>query len=344
MDITIKRRIIESLKRMDTYKEYSGGIQHLVKCPYCERMSSKDHGHFSIKIDPEDESIMVYNCLKCPASGIVTLDVLDDLNVQYDNTIADDLKSFNKKAAKFNKNMTSKEPKMFIPNSNRSKLSDMKLDYINKRLNIGLQYEDVIKHKIILDIYEFLKINELTELPNISFKYLYFLNMNYVGFLSKNNNCITFRNFTGIGNKRYVKVIINKNLMNSNTFYTLPSSIDLLYNDNIDIHIAEGTFDIISIYHNVTHCNDVNNFYFASCGFGYITILKYLIRTGLNTGLTIHIYSDGDKTDKNHLAYLSDRKIDPWLDHIIIHRNQYEAEKDYGVSNEKIIDGKYRVK
>lgn len=344
MDISIKRRVIESLKRMDVYKEYSGGTQHLVKCPYCERHSQKDHGHFSIKIDPDDESLMIYNCFKCPASGIVTLDVLDDLNAPYDNTIADDLKSFNKKAVKHNKRFATKEPKLFIPNSNQSKLSDMKLSYINKRLGLNLGYEDVIKHKIILDIYEFLKINELTELPGISYKYLYFINMNYVGFLSKNNNCITFRNFTGVDSKRYVKVKINPNLMNNNSFYTIPSSIDLLYTQDIDIHIAEGTFDILSIYHNVHECNDVNNFYFAACGFGYISILKYLIRVGLNTGITVHIYSDRDKSDNDHMEYLSNRKISPWIDHIVFHRNQYEGEKDYGVPKERIIDGKYRVK
>ena len=36
MDTSVKRRVIESLKRMDVYREYSGGTQHLVKCPYCE--------------------------------------------------------------------------------------------------------------------------------------------------------------------------------------------------------------------------------------------------------------------------------------------------------------------
>ncbi len=344
MDVSIKRKIIEVIKRMDVYKEYSGGSQHLVKCPYCEHHSQKDHGHFSIKIDPDDDSMMVYRCFKCPASGILTLDTLDDLNAQYDNTVADDLKSFNKKAVKLNKRISSKEPKLFIPSSNRNKLSDMKLDYINKRIGLNLQYADVIKHKLILDIYEFLKINDMTELPGISYKYLHFLNMNYVGFLSKNNNCITFRNFTGVNSKRYVKVIIDPNLMNNNSFYTIPSSIDLLYNHDINIHIAEGTFDILSIYHHVCHCNDVDNYYFAACGFGYTSIIKYLIRVGMNTGLTIHIYSDRDKSDKDHISYLSNRKLSPWLDHIVLHRNQYEGEKDYGVPKEKIIDGKYRVK
>ena len=33
-----------------------------------------------------------------------------------------------------------------------------------------------------------------------------------------------------------------------------------------------------------------------------------------------------------------------WIDHIYIHRNRYEGEKDYGVPMNKIIDSNRKIK
>jgi hypothetical protein len=179
----------------------------------------------------------------------------------------------------------------------------------------------------------------------MAFKQLKTLNESYVGFLSNNNNCITFRNITDNDRlMRYFKVILNPKNINQNTFYSIPNSIDLMYTHDINIRIAEGTFDILSVFKNLVK-NKNNEYYFASCGFGSNVIIRYLIHNGINTGLNLHIYSDNDKTDDDHRKYLfKNSSVSYWLDHIDIHRNQFNNEKDYGIPTNRIIDSRYRIK
>ena len=109
-----------------------------------------------------------------------------------------------------------------------------------------------------------------------------------------------------------------------------------------DLFSLYNTFDIISIYKNLIQERDTD-IYYASCGFGYLTVLKSLISLGINTGLNVKIYSDKDKSDYNHIDYLFNKShISPWLDTIQFHRNNFENEKDYGVPKERIIDT-YRI-
>jgi hypothetical protein len=70
-----------------------------------------------------------------------------------------------------------------------------------------------------------------------------------------------------------------------------------------------------------------------------------LIKTGLTTGLNIHIYADNDKTDQQILVQLEKKPtLKPWIDSFIIHRNTYPDEKDYGVSRDRIIDSAMEYK
>ena len=122
------------------------------------------------------------------------------------------------------------------------------------------------------------------------------------------------------------------------SFYSTPSQIDIMYTHPIHIHMAEGIFDILSIKENLIKDTETNYFY-ASCGFGGVSIIKYLIHHGMNTGLNFHIYSDNDKTDWEHKKYLHNGSyLTNWMDHIFIHRNAFSGEKDYGVPLSQISD------
>ena len=108
--------------------------------------------------------------------------------------------------------------------------------------------------------------------------------------------------------------------------------------------MAEGVFDIISIKENIVKSSE-NDFFYAMCGFGGITILKYLLHHGINTGINLHIYSDNDQDNTNHFKYLYNGSyITEWIDSITMHRNQFRYEKDYGVPLNNIIDGKKIIK
>jgi hypothetical protein len=175
-------------------------------------------------------------------------------------------------------------------------------------------------------------------LANLSYNMLKMLNDYYVGFLSTNNNCIVFRDITGKQKYRYFKAVLNEKNINADSFYSVPGKIDLLYTHDINIHMAEGIFDILSIKENLIHDTSTNYFY-ASCGFGGVSIIKYLIHHGMNTGINLHIYSDNDKADWEHKRYLNNGSyLTEWMDHIFIHRNKYPNEKDYGIPLSRIHD------
>lgn len=341
MDKTeLKYKVITLLKTLDVYDPNSLETQHVVRCPYCGDSRNPMSGHFSIKIDVNSDDGMVYRCFKCPESGLLTADTLADLNLFLDDETSISLKSYNRKLIKKNKFMNTTVKNYAVPISSETKLNLQKLEYLSKRLGYNFSLPEATSLKIILDLKDFLKTNEIKEIPMVSDKYLNFINYNYIGFLCMDNNTINFRCFRDDKSmKRYIKTKIDPNNIHPASFYGIPNQIDPLYNHDINIHIAEGVFDIDSIFLNVMNSNRKNNFYYASCGFTYLTVIKYLVYNGINTGINLHIYSDNDKTEKDHRDYLFYKSsLGIWCDNIYIHYNRYKDEKDYGVPKEKIID------
>lgn len=313
--------------------------QYTIRCPYCDDMYSTDHGHFSLHIDIESDDPILYRCLKCPASGLLSSDTLLDLDVQLSIESLGQLKNFNRKIIKKNRYIDNGSAAYIVPLFSDIPFNHSQLKYVNDRLGTSFGLEDASRLKIVLNLYEFLKSNDLGGIPDVSPNYLEILSKYYVGFLSSNNNVMTLRCTSPHGKmKRYVKLIIDPRNVNANSFYNIPNAIDMLYIDDINIHITEGVFDILSVYANLRREEKKNNFYYAACGFGTSTILKYLVYNGINTGLNVHIYADKDKSDKLHIALLRKSGILPWIKSVRIHRNTFPGEKDYGVPAEKMID------
>ena len=333
----LKNRVIYLLSTLDVYLPNAAKTQHVVRCPYCGDSNNPTHGHFSIKINTEDESAMVYRCLKCDASGALTVDVLEDLGLAVGEDVSSELKRFNRNLATKSKGYSTAVNRYIIPEFPKdSYVNRAKLEYINYRLGINLDYEEAAKQKIIIDFYEFLRMNDIRNIPGLNQQHIDILQNYYVGFLSKNNNFITFRNITSKG-KRYLKFKFNPNSMNPDNFYVVPKATDILYTHDIDINIAEGTFDILSVKYNVNHDYDNEQYYFAVCGYGYPSIIRYLVYAGFTTGLNIHIYSDKDKPDREYVkTIVENARIRPWIKLLDVHRNFFPGEKDFGVPSDRI--------
>lgn len=343
---SLKYEIIELLKQLPVYLPNNTGLQHVVRCPFCGDSVNLDHAHLSIHIDVHNITPMMYRCLRCDSSGILDDTLLEELGLDVDNVLHSDLKRYNRKSCKRANIAMNKMEKFIIPDYSKSSIIlDDKLDYINDRIGTNIDISESRDLKLILDFISFLRINELYDdiKKRIGLNGIEILQDNYVGFLSTNNNSIVFRNIKPNSKyKRYYKLKIRLNNFDKRSFYSLPSSMNIMYTNDIDVHISEGIFDIMSILKNVVKQTE-NNLYYASCGFGYLTVLKSLIRLGINTGLNVKIYSDNDKSDYNHISYIFNRSnISPWLDTIHIHRNGFENEKDYGVTSDKIKDT-YRI-
>ena len=349
----LKSSIIERLKTLPVCKPTSNMRNWTVRCPYCGDSKISNHGHFSILLDLNSDAPILYRCFKCNESGILTPQTLEDLDIGSTLELDKQLKLFNRTSG--NGIYFKDKIKSFaVPVPFDCAENAQKLDYINHRLGTHLTYEDCAKYKIILSLVEFMRYNQIKisnanngssiDLPVRSVQEL---NRNYLGFLSSNNNKITFRDTTPDGTGffgRYYKVTIDIFNQTPNTFYSLKNQFDPLYNESIEINIAEGTFDILSVYEKMGKPQSQNSLFFASCGYGFSTILKYLIYMGVTTDIVLNIYSDNDKSDRDHRKSLHKKNMDLWLDHVIIHRNGYSGEKDFGVPPDRIKEYQYELK
>lgn len=335
----IKERVIYLLSTLPVCKVNNGETQYTVRCPYCGDSSNPSHGHLSIKINKDDNSEMLYRCFKCDSSGLLGVNLLEDLGLSFDSDMRSELKRFNRNIVTKSNGYSTGFNNYILPISVEDNRSNrMKLDYFNHRLGLALSYDDVCKDKIILDFNQFLDLNGIDRIQSLDDRSFHTIQKYYLGFLSKNNNLLTFRNITNIG-RRYMKVKLDYSNVNPDTFYVVPKTTDILYTNPIRINIAEGTFDILSVKYNLREDYDNEEYYVAICGSSYASTIRCLIMSGLNTGINIHIYSDNDKSDSFYVRnIINNPSIIPWIDSISIHRNMYPGEKDFGIPRDRIND------
>lgn len=350
MSENLKELIVDELRKTQSVFYTSiNKVQNYVRCPFCGDSLNESHGHLSIKIDVMSDAPMVYRCLKCNISGLVSDTFLEELGIFLDSDSKKELKSFTKKSMKVARLVNLDVERYITPLSQDSSLCERKINYVRNRLGIDLDLAKARDYKIILNFFDFIKLNDLIEadedhLVGLNYKGICNLNDHYVGFLSTNNNNIIFRDITEWQKYRYFKVTLNGRNVNMDSFYSIPTKLHLMYTGDIHVHVAEGIFDILSIRENLIRETE-NHFFYATCGFGSVNIIKYLIHHGMNTGVHFHIYSDNDKKDWDHTRYLFTKNyLTEWIDKIYIHRNHYPGEKDYGVRLDKIQDTHRTIK
>lgn len=343
MDTNVKERIIQELHTLPVCIP-QGSRNYVVRCPYCGDSHNITHGHFSIRIDPTDPADpLLYRCFKCENSGLFTLDTMRDLGLNIDNDISKGLSKIIYKSCKINKITALKMEDFQVPGANYDRdITNEKIYYLEKR--IGVEFDRQLIHDlgIILNFDEFIFMNKIPIRSDLSVKYINFLSKNYVGFISKNKNLVVLRSIRNDPQiPRYRKVILNPKNFDVNTFYGIQNKLDILYTNDININISEGTFDILSIFLNLKDRNLENNHYYAACGFGIYTVIRNIIRMGINSDLNVHIYADNDKKDEEILKPLY--LYYPWIKTLTIHRNG-SGSKDFGVPKDMIVDTSVRYK
>ena len=354
MDSSVKEEIIRQLDTLPVHMVSSNGIQHVVRCPYCGDSNNPSHGHFSIRIDTSDPlDPMIFNCFKCPVSGIISPQVLEDLQLSVNSTVASQLSRLTQISCRVHKITAIKTEEFIIPSPTWREATSKKLTFLEKRIGVRMTIAACEANDIILNIDDFLNANSLDSLyikDKCSPRMIRFLSDHYVGFLSKNKNVVTLRYIDDIPKvnlerepMRYIKAKFHPNNLDPNSYYHIPNKIDILYTHDINVHIAEGPIDILSILYNCNDGNLINNFYYAVCGFGYGSVLSNVIRSGLNTGINLHIYADKDKTDAEIVNSLNKGSLTLWAKRIFIHRNG-TGQKDFGVHKEDILDTCRRIK
>lgn len=335
-------------------KEGSGGREVIVPCKYCSDgiiSARKDHYHMYISIPQDENSPSLFRCFKCNTSGIVTYQRLLEWGI-FDT-------EWNNRLASYNRSISSNPNSIININASILKfrwdqvtddeVSKYKISVINRRLGTNFTIKEIIENKIILNLWDYLKQNNVTKYTRDP-RIINDLDTSFIGFLSYDNNFVGCRNLTKVGSgavyktvdQRYVIYNVLDKMDNTLKFYIPPVNIDLLNPNPIKVHIAEGQFDILSIKYNLRKEFD-HNIYAAITGNTYKGLLRHIISTFRLANLEVHVYLDNDVESKQDKYVVSDlvEYLRPFGYPLYIHRNMIG--KDMGVSINNIQESIVKV-
>ena len=325
------------LKALIPNSQFAAGKKELVlRCPYCGHTSSAGKKHMYIGLS-KDKPYM-FNCFKCEAGGLVNRTFLNLLDIRDEELIhAIDIHNKEMRISRGNSYASNRirEPQVAYDafEVNYDIYPD-KVNYINSRLGTNLSVSEMMNMKIIFD-FSFFK-RQIMRYLGATESDFERIQRDYVGFLSVNNTSLSMRCIRQTDSKyRYLICKLDDRDIYNKAF-CIPSCIPYT-SDRIMVHIAEGQFDIISIYNNMT--NRSTGIYFAAAGNKYSAILKYILSKGIMY-MDIHLYFDNDSAGeiakrqieyfiKNNIAFFRGSRV-------FAHVNQ--ADKDYGVPLSKIQD------
>lgn len=330
------------MKENHNAKIVSGGREILKRCHICGDSRDPTDAHMYIGLK---DGVILYNCFKCNEKGIVDGKFMRDLGCYDPNIISLCQEQNSKSSSSTNSQFgTLKKinPRTLIVPFFSNAFAQKKLRYINNRLGLSLTTHDLARNKIVLNLKEFLLANGITNFTR-SEEMMDLLDKFFIGFLSCDNRYVILRRLVPEGKlPQYIdERYINYNIFNStgSKFFIIPSTIDVL--QPISIHIAEGAFDILSIYHNIRRKPNPNSIYAAVCGKNYLSLVKYFILSYGLTSFELHLYPDMDVSEYEMLKIWEETRA--FNIKYIIHRNIYPGEKDFGVSIDKINDAYYEL-
>lgn len=346
----LKLSLIEHLRTTcERFRGPDSRHNYIVRCPYCGDSTTANHGHFNIRIDPSDNSLMVYNCFRCPAGGVVTPDVLERLGVT-DSTMMNSIQTMNR-------NAPIRDVSRYLAQDSLLQLDfsppeilryPEKIQYINRRLGREFDDTDCKNSKVITSLKDFLDANQIKELtvrPEIA----QYLESAYVGFLCFGNSSIMFRDITGRSKYPWVKYPILEKARGTMCFYSMNTEVNPFTPDEITINMAEGVMDILGVAYHLEEYQK-NHINIAVGGKFYEKILRQMVSMGfIGDNIRVQIFSDND-AEFNTKA-VSDTSLETYRK-IFKDRKQLFGSmhvwfntigKDFGVPREEISPKKTKI-
>ena len=336
------------LSAIKTASSASGGKVINCRCFECPDSRDPQSKHFYISIPQNKDEPSLYYCHKCHCRGIVTYKKLIEWNI-FNEKIGIDLINYNKNCSANPINRKYYERKVYNLFNNfttEDNVSLAKLQSINNRLGTNFSYDELRKLKIILNLNDVLKSNHISKLTRDA-NIVQQLDANFMGFISIDNSFVNMRRLCDEGkvyksiDKRYINYQLFDKFDTSERFYTIPTEIDLSIPERTKIHIAEGPFDILSVYTNLR--NRERGIYTSIAGSNYYGIAMYFLSMFKLPYVELHYYPDNDKYGSNNAMYRISTLLKPINAPFYIHRNQYIGEKDFGVSPDRIKESIERI-
>lgn len=313
----------------------SDGRQLSCRCPFCLDSTKSDHGHFNIKIGPDDGEPLMYTCFRasCGESGFLTPKVLQEQFGCTDPEVLMELDQYN------HLNIGTKVEKFFVAKKRRkfemvnlnTKSNTVKLEYINHRLGTKLTTNDLRELKIQLSLYDFLAINNIHHLAYKP-EYCDMLNAYTIGFLSAYGDYLICRDITKdlITKKRYTMYrAAGKPEPADMKLYVIPTELDILDPDPAEINVAEGAFSILGAYIHTNYGRKYHNsIWAANCGSEYKkTVMHFVKQYGL-LDVIIHIWSDSEIGMGKYEQLVKDLNGHMKIKHFYVHYNN--SAEDFG--------------
>ena len=337
------------MSRMANAKLASGRRFINCRCPICGDSVHPKSAHMYIKIPWDNASTSWYYCHLCNNKGTVSYKTLIEWDI-YDQDIADQLTELNKRAINSDKNTKYNDRQVYSVGINHITMdekTEFKRQYICNRVGLDLSYEDIKNLKMVLNLNDLLyenKILKRTRNENIVNE----LSTEFIGFLSIDNAFLNMRRTCEAGivyksiDKRYINYKIFDKDDTTQRFYTVPTYVNVNTPYRIPFHIAEGPFDILSIYLNLR--NRAPGIYTSVSGCNFISVILYFLIDLRLPFIELHIYVDNDvHGSPEAVNKILNRLPDPTIP-IYVHRNVYEGQKDFGVPKQFIQESieKYR--
>ena len=274
----IKMNVIRSLEeKAERFRKVSA-IRYRMRCPFCGDSVDPDKSHMYLLCDDNPNTPILYYCFKgnCNAKGKVDSAFLQRLGITVDgvDTLAN--RVYNKVSS-----MKTMDVDLIggTPNMNSPQVK-----YVHERLGEGFTYEDFERFKIVWDFSLLSKYITSERTKNLLPS-----NRDSISFIMDDRSLIMTR-FFHEEEKRWRKYDIYPS--EDKHLYTIKSVIDIFTSETITVHIAEGIFDILSIYKNFSGQNDV---YIACLGADYESGITYAVQHGiLGKNVSIRIYLDGN--------------------------------------------------
>ena len=315
------------------YAKQKGDEYIYVRCPLCgDSMKHLDGAHCSIWVKPGQP--LIYHCWICEESGIVNRSFLDQLGIDEPNTISQ-VMQYNKASNRGMKISTRfeykpKDWKILIPQIRNNSNSVYKLHYMQERLGINFTYKSMEALRIIFSLKDFLVCNGL-EVNPIYKKSLYYLDRDYIGFISTTKDMVILRSVEKNPKMRYIKYPIFPNNPEAMQTYILPANVDVL-SPEVNLYLAEGPFDILGVFFHVMKAYTKDSIYASIGGSAYSKTIEYFLHKGFITNLNVNVYSDKDKPPKFYENII--KRYEPWINNFRLFYNQ--KSKDCGVTKNLI--------
>ena len=314
----------------------------MLNCPLCIKEGRPDiHYHMGINVGKNGKALY-FKCFRnSNHQGILTPENLallaDDRAYLIDDNLIEALNKYNKHhqlLSRYKINLLN-QYNINLPNINQNEINQYKLKYINRRLGTCLDFREIKLDKIVFKLTDLLKYNNINQYSR-SQGIMNLIDLYFIGFLTNNNASVILRNIAygkidlpEVINYRYIKYPI---IEGADSGYYIISSSNNIYN-TIKVHIAEGTFDTLSVFYNLREANRIDNIYCSIGGNSYLNCIKYFL---VNIGLIkveFHIYIDNDI--RSFVIPQIKSFLHPLNIPAYIHFNG-SGEKDFGVIKEKI--------